>query len=230
MNDKSQSGETDTTPFPENRKGRLDYKLLKRMKLTKKRIVEGDALFFFQLLLPIGDPKKPGIENDRCLPYYSKVECWTEKYATSIGLGGSYGHSFKEVMLEELLHFDSVVGVHGGRDGAIYRRWREGKTTFNKDVAKSISHSRWSQLKRTNKLCDNDAAPKKGKEGYNPGYKFDYIFKCIINNINKVSYSSDLDLCGDETTWAHNGCGEAGTGLLTQVMGKPGATKGATLC
>jgi hypothetical protein len=43
------------------------------MKLAKKRIVEGDALFFFQLLLPIGDLKKSGIENDPRLPYYSEV-------------------------------------------------------------------------------------------------------------------------------------------------------------
>jgi hypothetical protein len=146
MNNKSQSGATDTTPFPENRKGRLDYKLLKRIKLTKKRIVDGDALFFFQLLLPIGDSKKSGLENDPCLPYYSEVECWTQKYATSIRLGGSYGHSFKEVMLEELLHFDSVVvrdGVYGGTDGTMYCRWREGETTFDKDVAKSISHTHW---------------------------------------------------------------------------------------
>jgi hypothetical protein len=228
----SRSGATSTNPFPDNRKGRLDYQLLKRMKLTKKRIEEGDALFFLQLLLPIGDPKKSGIENDPRLPFYSEVERWTQKYATSIGLGGSYGHSFKEVMVEELLHFDSVVirdGVHGGTDGAIYRRWREGETTFDKDVAKSISHTRWLQLKRTYKLCDNQSSRKKGEEGYNPAYKFDYIFKCIVSNINELSYSSDLDLCGDETTWAHNGFGEAGTGLLARVMGKPGVTKGGQI-
>jgi hypothetical protein len=92
----SQSGATSTNTFPNSRKGRLDYELLKQMKLTKKRIVEGDALFFLQLLLPIGDPKKSGIENDPRLPYYSQVERWTQKYATSIGLGGSYGYSFKE--------------------------------------------------------------------------------------------------------------------------------------
>jgi hypothetical protein len=69
------------------------------MKLTKKWIVEGDALFFLQLLLPVGDPKKSGSNNeDPCLPSYSEVECWMQKYATSIGLGGSYGHSFKEVI------------------------------------------------------------------------------------------------------------------------------------
>jgi hypothetical protein len=66
--------------------------------------VEGDALFFLKLLLPIGDQRKSGIKDDPRLPsYYSEVECWKQKYATSIGLGGSYGHSFKEVMVEELL-------------------------------------------------------------------------------------------------------------------------------
>jgi hypothetical protein len=84
-------------------------------------------LFFFQLLLLIGDLKKSGIENGRHLPYYSKVEHWMQKYATLIGLGGSYGHSFKEVMLvEELLQFNSIVirnGVHGGMDGAISYSW-----------------------------------------------------------------------------------------------------------
>ena len=137
----SRSGATSTNPFPDNRKGRLDYNLLKKMKLTKRRIVEGDALFFLQLLLPIGDPKKSGIEDDPRLPYYSEVGRWTQKYATSIGLGGSYSHSFQEVMVEELLHFDSVVirdGMHGGMDGAIYRRWRQGETTFDEEVANSI--------------------------------------------------------------------------------------------
>jgi hypothetical protein len=70
---------------------------------------------------------------------------------------------------------------------------------------------------------------QKGDEGYNPGYKFDYIFKCIINDINELSHSSDPNLCGDETTWVHNGFGEAGTGLLTRVMGKPGVTKGGQI-
>jgi hypothetical protein len=139
---KSRSGETSTNSFPDNPKGQLNYELLKKMNLTKKQIVEGDALFFLQLLLPIGDPKKSGIKNDPHLPYYSEVEHWMQKYATLIGLGGSYGHSFK-VMVLELLHFDSVVihdGVHGGMDGVIYHRWRQGETTFDKDVAKSIFH------------------------------------------------------------------------------------------
>jgi hypothetical protein len=48
-------------------------------------------------------------------------------------------------MVEELLHFGSIVirdGMHGGRDGAIYHHWRQSKTTFDKDDAKIISHTR----------------------------------------------------------------------------------------
>jgi hypothetical protein len=90
-----------------------------------------------------------------------------------------HGYSFKEVMLEEILCFDLVVirdGIHGGTDRDSYCRWREGETAFDKDVAKSISHTRWLQLKRTYKLCDDQAAPK-----------------------NEVSHSSALDLCGGHT-------------------------------
>jgi hypothetical protein len=62
--EKSQSGATNTAEVPECRKGQLDCDLLRQIKVTKKRTIEGDALFFLQLLLPIGDPKKSGIEND----------------------------------------------------------------------------------------------------------------------------------------------------------------------
>ena len=39
-------GANSANPYPENRKGRLDYDLLKKMGLTKERIMEGNALFF----------------------------------------------------------------------------------------------------------------------------------------------------------------------------------------
>ena len=53
-----------TNRFPKERKGRLDYDLLKKLQLTKKRIIECDALFFKQLLRPMCDPKKSGIIDD----------------------------------------------------------------------------------------------------------------------------------------------------------------------
>ena len=118
------SGATYDDPFPDSRKGNLDYALLKHMGLTKDKLLKHDAFFFWQLLFPICDPRFSKIENDPRLPFYSKVEKWTQKYAATQGIGGSYGHECKPEMAD-LVHFNMAVvhdGVLGGMDGAIYCR------------------------------------------------------------------------------------------------------------
>eukprot|EP00957_Ditylum_brightwellii_P080553 6127482-Ditylum_brightwellii.AAC.2 len=40
---------------------------------------------------------------------------------------------------------------------------------------------------------------------------------------------TNLDLCGDETTFWHNGYGEAGSGIVGQVRDEPGVTKGGQI-
>jgi hypothetical protein len=112
----NRSGSMETKLFPDDRKGHLDYELLLKMRLLKRRILDGNALFFFQLLFPICDPKKYGIPDNPRMPYYIKVERWSQKYAADIGLGGSYGHEFKPIILDELEHYDAIMvrdGVHG---------------------------------------------------------------------------------------------------------------------
>jgi hypothetical protein len=80
------------------------------MGLTKARLEKHDALFFFQLLFPICNPAKSSITNkDPRMPFYSKVENWLQNYAATMGIGGSYGHEYKQVMDTELLHFDMAV-------------------------------------------------------------------------------------------------------------------------
>ena len=97
------------------------------MGLTKERMVECDALFFYQLLLPMCRVQKSGIDNDPRTSYYDEVETFSNLYAfTELNLGNSYGHTFKNISIPELVHFDGVVvrdGVKGGSSGAIYRRW-----------------------------------------------------------------------------------------------------------
>ena len=59
-----QNGASKDNIFPSNRKAQLDGDILKKMGLTKKRMVEGGVLFFYQLLVPMIDPTKsvqPGI-------------------------------------------------------------------------------------------------------------------------------------------------------------------------
>ena len=134
--------------------------------------------------------------------------------------------------IPELVHFDSVVvrdGVKGGSGGALHLQWDGSSSCYDPQVEATITQSRWLQLKRIYKLCDNDQAPKKGQDNYNPAYKYDYLFCCIVENMNAITRRADLDLCGDETTYATQAYGEAGTNLVSRRVGKPGVTKGGQI-
>ena len=54
-----------------DRDGCLDGNVLKKLGLTKERMVEADALFFYQLLLPVCDPKQSGIDGDPRKAFYT---------------------------------------------------------------------------------------------------------------------------------------------------------------
>jgi len=145
--------------------------------------------------------------------------------------GSGYGHSFEPTNAAELLRWDGVLvtdGVRGGSKGAILRRFDNypGSKSYDADIAKAFTKSRWLELKRCVKLCNNLTAPKKGQEGYNPAYKYDLIFKTIINNVNAFSLYANPDQCGDETSFGHQSFGEPGAGLIFYVRNKPTITKG----
>ena len=40
---------------------------------------------------------------------------------------------------------------------------------------------------------------------------------------------AELNLCGDETMYSHIGFREPGSGLVAQIMGKPGISKGSQI-
>ena len=137
------------------------------------------------------------------------------------------------ITVPELVYYDGVVvrdGIKGCSNGALYRRWTPGNTNYDEYISSSINNSRWLQIKRVMKLCNNDAAVKDKKDpAYNPAYKYNFIYDVIINNLNSIIKYADLDLCGNETTWGHGGFAEAGTGLVGRIMGKPGVTKGGQI-
>ena len=170
------------------------------------------------------------IAEDPRLPWYSAIEKWTVKYAATLVLYSAYGHNFESVSLQELLHFDSIViksGVVGHIDGAIFRRWKSDDGAFSEPISDCMRYSRWLQIKRCFKLCDNNRCPKLGERDYDPAYKYDYAYKAVIHNLNAFTYEADADLCGDETSMAHMGYGEGGgSGLNSQIYNKPGITCG----
>ena len=79
------------------------------------------------------------------------------------------------------------------------------------------------------KLCNNETAPKNGEEGYNPAYKFDMLWNVMVHNVNAIMKDAELDLCGDETTYATGSYGEKGLGIVGRVVGKPGVSKGGQI-
>eukprot|EP00957_Ditylum_brightwellii_P052695 3994648-Ditylum_brightwellii.AAC.1 len=82
------------------------------------------------------------------------------------------------------------------------------------------------QMKCKRKLCNNDTTKKKEEDEYNPAYKYDYLFDVICHNANAIRCYADLDLCGDKTTFGHNGYGEPGPGIFGRVRDKPRVSKG----
>ena len=156
---------TRDNPFPDERKGSLDAVMLENMGLTKERMRGCDALFFYQLLLPICDPMKSGIACDPRKPFYTENSKYTNGYAFSeLGLDGTYGHRFDLTNARELLQWDGIQLMHGTLGGGNpAKRWDKGRTTFCEYIDAAMTHTRFLQLKRTRKLCDNKDAPKRGQ-------------------------------------------------------------------
>lgn len=221
---------THEIPFPKEREGCLDQGLLKKMDLTPARMQEGDALFFRQLLLPMCDPRKSGIEGDPRTAYYTDKERFTNLYATrDLGLGGSYGHPWSSATAAELVRWDGVIArdaALGSSRGALYRRFEQGCSKFDELTYNALTNTRFLQLKRTQKLCDNASAPQRGEEGYDPCYKYAMIYDAVVSNTNSMTEKGGLDAGADETSWANMGFGEKGAGTVGRIVGKPGITKG----
>jgi hypothetical protein len=81
------------------------------------------------------------------MPFYSKVQNFTAKYAAGMGLGGSYGHAFRPPKIQELLKFDMILlvrdGVYGGSKGAIHLRWDRKDGVYREEIAESMRHMRF---------------------------------------------------------------------------------------
>lgn len=227
--------------FPKSRAGRLSKDILLRLGMSRDRMNDStlgrplDALFFYQLLLPICDVKQSGIRDDPRKSFYFDASKFSNLYAIlDLNLGNGYGHHYRNTDPAELLRWDGVTvmdGVRGGSDGAMLRRFdsTEGNTAYDKYIAEAFTKTRWLELKRVYKLNSNSAAKKKGEPGYDPAYKFDMIYDVIVSNVNSITDLACLDLTGDETTYAHMGYGEPFSGLVCRIMGKPGVTRGGQI-
>ena len=97
---------------------------------------------------------------------------------------------------------------------------------YDDKLATSINFQIWLQVKRVNNLCNNDTVKKRGEEGYDHFYKYDYIWKFIVHNANLFMEEADIYLCGDETIWDTTSYGESGSGVTGITKKNPEVTKG----
>ena len=159
-------GATTANLFPKEMEGNLCSMTLKKLGLTQPKMVDTDALFFLQLILPICNVAMSGVKNDPRRSYYNHVECFTNVSKASSGMGASYGHTWTQVTAKELVVFDGILvrdGVLGGSQGALYRRWDKDSACYDQMIASAMTLARFGEIKRHKKLCNNDKVPKKGE-------------------------------------------------------------------
>lgn len=232
-NDAGTSAAQKEEMFPKDRRGYLDAIKFKALGMSKEIMHDEKYIWFWNQLLPIIDPAKSGVPGDTRMPYYTKVLSNSNIYtARHRNVGGTYGHAFKTHELKEHVNLDGVLmrnGVLGG-DQALHLRWDSNDSVYDELIASTFTYERFCQLKQTMKLDDiSEQRPRRTDKDYDPTYKYDYIYKCSIWNIRWSTKKAADDLCGDESTWAFHGYGEARSGVCSQIKGKPGVTRGGQM-
>jgi hypothetical protein len=187
--------------FPADRDATLDGRFLKKLGLTKQRMVECDALFFYQLLLPIVDPSMSGIKDDTRMGYYEEVARNTNVYAFGKkNRGGTHGHVSRPTTAEELLVWDGIVCRNLNTN--ISECWMMNQSnTFDREIMEAMHFRRWLDIKACLKQNAFWEEKKKTDEGCDPTQKYRLVWDVMTHNMNQLIDKGGLDLTLDETTW-----------------------------
>ncbi|MFM8622856.1 MAG: hypothetical protein ACKOB3_05715, partial [Holophagaceae bacterium] len=192
------------TVFPEGREVQLDGEYLKMMGLTKKRMEECDALFFYQLLVPIGHPSFSGIPDDPRMGYYEEVANCTNEYASGYKRrSGTYGNKFSPVNAEELVVWDGIV-VRNLSDNIADCWLRNQSNTYDREIDEAMQYRRWLDIKSVMKQNVYHREKKRGDAGYDPTQKYRLIWDAMAHNMNRMIKVGGLDCTGDETSWPNS--------------------------
>ncbi len=132
--------------FTEDRDVKLDGTFLKKLGLTEQKMVECDAMFFYQLLLPIVAPAMPGIKEDTRMGYYKEVARNTNLYAFGPkNRGGTHGHVFRPTAAEELLVWDSIGCQNLNTN--IAECWMMNQPNmFDQEIMEAMHFRRWLDI------------------------------------------------------------------------------------
>ena len=198
------NGATKEDLFPEDRDVQLDKDYLRKMGLTKKRMKECDALFFYQLLLPIVDGAESGIPNDSRLGFYETVAKMTNLYAIiAKDRGGTRGHKFSVCTAEELVVWDGVV-CRNQSNNIAESCMTDQTNTYDLSIAEAMNYRRWLDIKSCLKLNNCMTETKRGSENYDPTQKYRLVWDALTHNMNLMILRAGKDTTADETTWPNS--------------------------
>ena len=220
----TREGATRSSLQPNSRTTKLDEELLKRMGLTKKRMQEGDALFFWQLLLPLHDPAKSGIEGDPRKAFYCDVAEYTNNYAVGVKKwNGTYSDAFKPTMAEELVRWDGTII----RNSNTFVGWSWSTDSVDSNhydpvIANAMSFRRHLDIRACIKLCLHHEEKKKGETGFDPTQKYKLAWDVPIFNLNQFIKIATTDVTIDETTWGNGSPSEMHKRLRNKPYNKGG--------
>ena len=117
-------------------------------------------------------------------------------------------------------------GVLGGINGALYERWNPILPMHSLEISQSMKLTRFFEIKRNVKLCNNDAAKSRDQESYDPAYKFDLPYKALVANTNTISAKDYDNQVISDSSWPHCGYVEAGYGICGRLSRKMKFKKG----
>ena len=109
-------------------------------------------------------------------------------------------------------------GALEGKPAMLFNRWKEHDPLYNHVIAENINLQQWHQIKRYFKLIMEIEEKKRGDAGYDPCVKYDYIYRCLVHNMNYVTECANLDSTIDETTWEFSGLS---SNVEWRLMNKP---------
>jgi hypothetical protein len=127
------------------------------------------------------------------------------------------GHDWQNVTVSELMHWTGVPIWHGaldGKPGTIFAHWNAHDPCYDSVISEVMTIERWKSIKGFFKLNNNLLSKPRGMEGYVPCAKYDFIFKCLVHNMNSLTLCANSDGTIDETTWGFGGYGSEAVSQL----------------
>jgi len=122
-------------------------------------VMADDALFFFQLLVPLTDTaNNGGIKDDKREPYYSKVARFTNQNMLNKCGCGNNGPTNKWFASRDIIHFNAINFANGQMGGGhdYHNLWKEGDKKFCEEVKRcKLGPSRYCDVKTFLKYNDN---------------------------------------------------------------------------